>query len=74
MFLIYILCNELYMKCIFNLISADTPFGQLKLNEVGSWLGRRNKNPRAVAGAISRGTVLNVQFEMNVVCFRSNAM
>ncbi|ENN74885.1 putative ATP synthase subunit f, mitochondrial [Dendroctonus ponderosae] len=32
----------------------DTPFGQLKLSEVGSWLGRRDKSPRAVVGAISR--------------------
>ncbi|GFG30471.1 hypothetical protein Cfor_12780, partial [Coptotermes formosanus] len=32
----------------------DTPFGQLKLSEIGAWLGRRNKNPRAIAGAISR--------------------
>ncbi|XP_023727392.1 putative ATP synthase subunit f, mitochondrial [Cryptotermes secundus] len=32
----------------------DTPFGQLKLNEIGAWLGRRNKNPRAVMGAVSR--------------------
>ncbi|CAG2067352.1 unnamed protein product [Timema podura] len=32
----------------------DTPFGQLKLNEIGSWLGRRNKSPSAVVGSISR--------------------
>jgi hypothetical protein len=54
-------CNEPYMKFTFNLISADTPFGQVKLNEVGAWLARRNKNPRAVVGAISRGTVISVQ-------------
>ena len=64
---------EPHMKWIFNWISADTPFGQLKLNEVGAWLGRRNKNPRAFVGAISRGTVINVLLKMNVVCFRRNA-
>ncbi|XP_066140181.1 putative ATP synthase subunit f, mitochondrial [Euwallacea fornicatus] len=32
----------------------DTPFGQVKLSEVGSWLARRNKSPRAIAGAFSR--------------------
>ncbi|KAL1494143.1 hypothetical protein ABEB36_009788 [Hypothenemus hampei] len=32
----------------------DTPFGQVKLNEVGSWLARRNKSPQAIVGAISR--------------------
>nr|CAD7197227.1 unnamed protein product [Timema douglasi]CAD7398920.1 unnamed protein product [Timema poppensis] len=32
----------------------DTPFGQLKLNEIGSWLGRRNKTPSAIVGSISR--------------------
>lgn len=43
----------------FDLISADTPFGQLKLNEIGAWLGRRNKNPRALVGAISRGKIIH---------------
>jgi len=60
MFLSDIFCNEPYMKCNFNSISADTPFGQLKLNEISAWLGRRNKNPRAIVGAISRGTVINI--------------
>lgn len=35
-------------------VTADTPFSQLKLNEIGSWLGRRNKSPQAFAGACSR--------------------
>lgn len=34
--------------------TADTPFGQLKLSEVSGWLARRDKTPRAVAGAFSR--------------------
>ncbi|XP_026319290.1 putative ATP synthase subunit f, mitochondrial [Hyposmocoma kahamanoa] len=33
---------------------ADTPFSQLKISEIGSWFGRRNKTPAAVAGACSR--------------------
>ncbi|KAF4520500.1 hypothetical protein B566_EDAN004751 [Ephemera danica] len=33
---------------------ADTPFSQLKVAEIGGWLGRRNKSPKAVAGAVSR--------------------
>jgi len=44
-------------KLPFILISGDTPFGQVKLSEIGAWLGRRNKNPRAFVGAISRGNV-----------------
>lgn len=35
-------------------IPADTPFSQLKLSEVGSWFGRRNKSPQAVAALCSR--------------------
>ncbi|XP_077299718.1 ATP synthase, subunit F [Arctopsyche grandis] len=33
---------------------VDTPFAQLKLNEVGSWFSRRNKSPQAFSGACSR--------------------
>ncbi|KAK9500645.1 hypothetical protein O3M35_001873 [Rhynocoris fuscipes] len=32
----------------------DTPFGEVKLGELGSWFARRNKSPQAVAGAVSR--------------------
>ncbi|RXG73342.1 putative ATP synthase subunit f, mitochondrial [Armadillidium vulgare] len=32
----------------------DTPFGQVKLGEVGQWLGRRNKTPKAFIGSLSR--------------------
>ncbi|XP_056647772.1 putative ATP synthase subunit f, mitochondrial [Diorhabda carinulata] len=32
----------------------DTPFGQVKVGEIGAWLARRNKSPSALAGAISR--------------------
>ncbi|XP_046740774.1 putative ATP synthase subunit f, mitochondrial isoform X1 [Diprion similis] len=32
----------------------DTPFGQVKLNELIPWLGRRNKSPRAMVAAVSR--------------------
>lgn len=35
---------------------ADKPFGELKLSEIGSWIGRRNKSPNAFIGSISRGT------------------
>ncbi|XP_065580322.1 putative ATP synthase subunit f, mitochondrial [Artemia franciscana] len=34
---------------------ADVPLGQVKLGELSQWLGRRNKNPQAVAAAVSRG-------------------
>lgn len=33
---------------------ADTPFSQIKLGEVGSWLSRRNKSPQALVGVFSR--------------------
>ncbi|CAA9993095.1 unnamed protein product [Nesidiocoris tenuis] len=33
----------------------DTPFGQVKLGDLGSWLARRNKSPQAIAGVFSRG-------------------
>ncbi|KAF7265242.1 ATP synthase, subunit F [Rhynchophorus ferrugineus] len=33
---------------------ADTPLAQVKLSELGAWIGRRNKGPQAIAGAISR--------------------
>uniref|UniRef100_A0A224Y2P4 Putative atp synthase subunit f mitochondrial n=1 Tax=Panstrongylus lignarius TaxID=156445 RepID=A0A224Y2P4_9HEMI len=32
----------------------DTPFGQVKLGELGQWLTRRNKTPNAVIAATSR--------------------
>lgn len=32
----------------------DTPFTELKLTEVGSWLARRKKSPQAFAGVCSR--------------------
>lgn len=35
-------------------ILADTPLAQTKVGEVGAWLARRDKTPRAVSGAISR--------------------
>ncbi|KAL9704400.1 hypothetical protein quinque_007918 [Culex quinquefasciatus] len=33
----------------------DTPFGQVKLGELGAWFGRRDKNPRAAVGAVIVG-------------------
>lgn len=44
-----------YVILNFRLFLADTPFGQVKLNELGSWLARRNKSPSAFMGACSRG-------------------
>ncbi|KAL3272444.1 hypothetical protein HHI36_013924 [Cryptolaemus montrouzieri] len=32
----------------------DIPLAQVKLGELGAWLGRREKTPSAVAGAFSR--------------------
>lgn len=43
------------------MITADTPFAQVKLGELGSWFARRNKSPRAMVGAISRGMIYSVQ-------------
>lgn len=40
------------MKHLFKI--ADTPFGQVKVGEITSWLARRNKSPQAIAGAFSR--------------------
>ncbi|PSN48097.1 putative ATP synthase subunit f [Blattella germanica] len=34
--------------------TPDTPLSQVKLGELGSWLGRRNKNPKAMVAAVSR--------------------
>lgn len=39
---------------------ADTPFGQVKLSELGSWFARRNKGPSAFAGLFSRGKLLHI--------------
>lgn len=56
------LCN------LFFGVSADTPFGQVKLNEIGSWLARRNKTPSAFMGACSRGNYLDlILFEVMTV-------
>ncbi|XP_037093697.1 putative ATP synthase subunit f, mitochondrial [Pollicipes pollicipes] len=33
----------------------DTPLSQVKLGELGGWLGRRQKSPQAMTAAISRG-------------------
>lgn len=38
-------------QCLF---LADAPLGQVKIGELGAWLGRRNKSPQAMAGAVSR--------------------
>ncbi|XP_015915281.1 putative ATP synthase subunit f, mitochondrial [Parasteatoda tepidariorum] len=32
----------------------DTPFGEVKLGELGSWVGRRQKNPAAIMRAVGR--------------------
>merc|ERR1712062_858753 len=32
----------------------DVPLGDVKLKQVGDWIGRRNKSPSAIAGAMSR--------------------
>ncbi|XP_023223060.1 putative ATP synthase subunit f, mitochondrial [Centruroides sculpturatus] len=32
----------------------DIPFGEVKLNEMGSWISRRNKSPPAIMGLFSR--------------------
>lgn len=33
----------------------DTPFGEVKLGELGTWFSRRNKSPVAAGQAICRG-------------------
>lgn len=49
-------CRELKMSFFVNFdpFTADTPFSQLKISEIGGWLGRRNKSPQAFAAACSR--------------------
>ncbi|CAO1411335.1 unnamed protein product [Diamesa tonsa] len=32
----------------------DTPFTQTKVGEIGAWIARRDKTPKAIAGAFSR--------------------
>lgn len=36
------------------MFAVDTPLSQVKLGEIGAWISRRDKNPRAIAGAFSR--------------------
>lgn len=50
----YIITDSYYFNLEF---TADTPFGQVKLSELGSWIARRNKTPSAIAGAFSRGNL-----------------
>ncbi|CAH0563715.1 unnamed protein product [Brassicogethes aeneus] len=38
----------------------DTPFGQVKVGEISAWLGRRNKGPAAITGAISRESLEDI--------------
>lgn len=52
-FINFIAFVELFIIKFFN-ISADVPFGQVKLSELGAWIGRRAKSPSAIAGACSR--------------------
>ncbi|CAL1529394.1 unnamed protein product [Lymnaea stagnalis] len=33
----------------------DTPLGQVKLGDLGSWFARQNKSPSALWGALHRG-------------------
>lgn len=47
-----ILCNGPFFN------AADTPFLNLKLNEIPSWFSRRQKTPQAFAAACSRGVYL----------------
>lgn len=54
----YFLINKLYLincnRLVFFMSVADTPFAQVKVGEITSWLARREKNPSALAGAFSR--------------------
>lgn len=50
--------------------SVDTPFAQVKLGEVGEWFSRRNRSPKAFAGACSRGNytnIINLIFKSNII-------
>ncbi|KAJ8975292.1 hypothetical protein NQ317_011633 [Molorchus minor] len=44
---------------------SDTPFGQVKVGELGGWLSRRNKRPSALVGAVSRRTPQELQIPLN---------
>lgn len=57
MFCPFNLCSHLifYLKLLSNQRNlADTPFSQVKVGEIGAWLSRRDKNPRALVAAVSR--------------------
>lgn len=43
--------------CNIIFFTADTPFGNVKLKDLGAWLGRRNRSPSAILGACSRGMI-----------------
>lgn len=45
----------------------------MKLSELGSWFSRRNKSPRAVAGAFSRGNIITINwtYVLPVCCLRN---
>ena len=39
---------------IFTVSLKDVPLGDVKLKQVGDWVGRRDKSPTAIARAFSR--------------------
>lgn len=41
-------------SCHWCFFVADTPLSQVKVGEIGEWIGRRNKSPSAITGAVSR--------------------
>lgn len=54
--------NFSYLKIFLFCFSADTPFSQVKLGELPGWLARREKSPRAIAAAVSRGNIKSFHF------------
>lgn len=48
------IAREHHFTSFYRIFLADTPLAQTKVGEVAGWLARRDKTPRALAGAVSR--------------------
>lgn len=46
--------RHLIEMCFSAVFIADTPLSEVRLSELGAWLGRRNKSPQAMVAAVSR--------------------
>lgn len=51
------------------MVSADTPFGQVKLGELGAWISRRDKSLRGVSGLWSRGNCICIKISYVIMYY-----